>query len=918
MRSFGSRTATVLAGAVALALTLAAPAGADFGITSFNGSMLNRDGSSALQAGAHPYALTMSFQLTSAGLLSPDGQVKDVRVDLPTGVVGNPLITPTNCTNEQLTDPAGLPLCPVSSQLGTATIYFAGPGVNIPISTLPIYDMVAPPGEIARFGFVVLGHPVFMVPRVRTGGDYGLSVDSRDISQAFPIAGVSVTFWGVPADPAHDADRGTTRDAGIVGADDYCANLDDPACSNVPGYQPKAFLTNRVDCWTGPQRTTLSVASWQDPGVFQRASYDHDTNDSPMAVAGCEKVPFEPSVDVRPTNTRPDAPTGLDVSVSFPTDGFENPAGVTQAALRTAAVALPEGMTVSPAAADGLGACAPGDVRLQDASSPSCPENSKIGTVDIDTPLVETPLSGPVYLAKQNDNPFGSLLALYLVAKSSSMVVKLAGKVDPDPSTGRLITTFDNTPQLPFTRLTVRLKSGPRAPLANPPTCGPKVSSVRLRPWTGTASVVAKDSFTIDCPGMFGFAPAFEAGVASPLGGSFSPFLLQIDRPDGQEFLGDLDLILPGGLLARIKDVPLCGSADAAAGTCPGGSRIGTATVSAGAGSAPFSLTGTLSLTEGYQGAPYGLVLAVRVLAGPLDLGTAIVRAAVSVDPADGHIVVTSDPLPSILQGIPLRLRSLHVDVDRPRFMTTPTSCAAKSVAATLRSQQGSASRVRAPFRVGGCRALPLSPRVTMTLTGRRQVGNGRHPGLKVVLTQAIGEANVKRLAARLPLSLALDPANADALCSYAGGRASRCPANSIVGRATAVSPLMNEPLSGPVYLVKGTRTDRRTGRRIRTLPTLLIPLHGEIALDLRARTAVRDGKLTATFAGMPDAALSRVSLSLQGGRQGVLVVTGKRGLCKGKQVSRLLIDGQNGRRADRSVRMKTPCGTGTSPRRKR
>jgi hypothetical protein len=259
---------------------------------------------------------------------------------------------------------------------------------------------------------------------------------------------------------------------------------------------------------------------------------------------------------------------------------------------------------------------------------------------------------------------------------------------------------------------------------------------------------------------------------------------------------------------------------------------------------------------------------------------------------------------------VPVKLRTIAVDVNRPGFMVSPTSCAPKVISATLLSTQGATAPVSSPFQVNGCSALPFRPKMTMRLTGRKQTKDGGHPGMRVVVTQKPGEANLKRATVRLPLSLALDPENAQSLCEFEAGKRVDCPPTSIIGSATAHTPLLNRPLTGPVYFVKNVRIHPRTGRPIRTLPTLLIPLRGEIAIDLRANTDVERGtnKLVNTFPLVPDAPISRFQLNLKGGRNGVIVVTHNKDVCRGRQVTEVDLDGQNGRRRDTNLRMATPC----------
>lgn len=882
-----------------LSFAYAESASAELRILSFYGLSANQDGTSATQAGGHPYSYSTGFKMGALAAGRPDGQMKDVEVDLPPGLVGNPGATPTKCTPNLLFNTVTAAYeCPNSSQVGMVDVYrAAGPDKEILQGSTPLFNMAAPPGKPADFAFSIVGVPIHLTPRLRSGGDYGLTVVSPDISQIIPVTGVEARLWGVPADPSHNVERVCTGVGIFSGEPLFGCTTDAPQ---------KAFMTNPTNCDAGVFTTVMRANSWQAPNVVRTQSFNRDTNNNATAVTDCDRVPFDPRIQAQPTSHQPDSPTGMDIEVSMPTDGLNSPKGIAQAHLKKAVVTLPEGMTVSPSAADGLQACSPMQVSLTTDSDPTCPDASRIGSVEIKTPLLDDPMGGAVYLAQQRDNPFRSLLAMYIVARGPGIVVKLPGRVDIDANTGRLTTTFDNTPQLPFSSLRLRLNGGERAPLATPPTCGKKEVSAEFTPWSGTGAVKLSDSFNIDCPGMSGFSPAFTAGLVEPIGGAFSPFALRLERPDRQEFVDGLNVDLPRGLLAKIRGIPLCSSDNAALGSCPGASRIGTVTVGAGPGAEPFFLMGSISLTEGYKGAPYGLAIAVRAVAGPIDLGTVVVRQAVFVDPIDAQLTAISDPLPTSLEGIPIRLRTVQVDVDRPQFIKAPTACNAKRVNASVHSQQGSTAQVSSHFAVAGCKALSLSPKTSMRLVGRRQTKVGQHPGLDVTLTQPTGQANLSGITAKLPLTLALDPDNANGLCEYEDGLKAKCPESSIIGKAEAVSPLLNKPLVGPVYFVKGVRFGKN-GRRIRTLPTLLIPFRGEIAIDVRATSSVKSKRLVTTFAGLPDAQLSRVKLSLKGGRGGILTVS-NRSICSGKQSTQLEIDGQNGKRFDRLVAMEASC----------
>jgi hypothetical protein len=894
------------------------------------------------QAGAHPDAST-TFELkpvsTVPGAVGPyaDGSAKDIVIDLPPGLIGDPEAVP-KCPQTLW----ALGQCPVETQVGiielrlssssvssatqnpqtcnpaqpNATTFpqFSMPGENR--CRFPINNVESGFGETAAFGFnFYIGITVYFRPVVRTDGDYGIQLVLRNIPQNPSASLTTATLWGVPGEAKHDPFRYRLTSTILANR----LNPGQPWPADVP---VKPFLTNPTSCDGQPPRTTIRYRSWQKPDQWLEDHFD-----SPP-VTGCEQVPFEPEIDLQPTSKVADSPSGLDVDITVPQSSDPDVLGT--AHLDKVEVVLPEGTSINPAGAHGLEGCTDEQLGLKSKADATCPEASKIGTVGIDTPALPHPdgpgtsnVTGDVYLGQplSNDPESGDMFRLFLVAqnKARGLNIKLEGSVFVHARTGRLATVFDDNPQVPVAGIDLHLKGGPHGVLALPQDCGTYTTQSRLTPWTadgGGQPVVRRSSFTISadgagagCPGAWPFAPSFAAGMTPATGGAHGGvFSMTIGRPDQQQEVGGLSVELPPGLLGKIAGVPLCGDAEAAAGTCPSASRVGTATVSAGPGSDPFPLTGSVSLTGPYKGAPYGLAVAVRAIAGPFDLGTVVVRQALHVDRTDAHITAVSDPLPTIVGGVPVKLRTIGIDIDRPGFMVSPTSCGPKEIKATLLSTRGATAPVSSPFQVNGCAALPFKPKMTMRLTGKRQTTDGKHPGMRVVVTQPPGEANLKAATVRLPLSLALDPDNAQALCEFEAGQRVDCPATSIIGQATAISPLIERPLTGPVYFVKNVRINPQTGARIRTLPTLLIPLRGEIALDLRATTAVERNKLVNTFPIVPDAQITRFELNLKGGKGGVIVVTGKRDICSGRQMTEVELDGQNGKRHDTNLRMATPC----------
>jgi hypothetical protein len=897
-----------LAAWAAMLCTAAPPAVADFGIQpgSFNTAV------STTQAGAHP-DIEVNFAFNTlppngGGVVLPDENAKNVSVDLPRGLIGNPTALP-RCPISVFDQNQSL-ACPPASQVGYAVLNFVQLG-NFPFSvSFPVYNLVPPPGEPAEFGLNILGFIQHFKVRVRSNGDYGITTDANEIEESSPILSTSLVFWGVPADPSHDPIRGALCSPDPSDPVNNCFGGGLSA-----GIAPKPFTRNPTECTGQALTATLTASSWQGGS---------DTATSSLGpITGCDKLTFDPELSVQPSVSQSDSPTGLAVDLKLPQN--DDPNGLATPDLRKAVVSLPPGLVVSPSGADGLEGCSDQEIALNSVAPGTCPAASKIGTAELHTPLLDTPLEGSVYLGTPLCNPCndtdassGRMLRMFIELEGAGVVVKLPGTVTADTRTGQLTATFDNNPQLPFDELKLNLKSGPRAPLATGLICGTFHTTARLTPWTAPASGpdattdsifnVGPDPSGAQCPASVPFAPTVDAGVRDPVAGSSSPFVFRLRRDDRTQRLAQIDeLQLPPGLLASIKGIPQCSSSQAEAGTCDPSSQIGEVTSGAGPGSHPFYLTGKVFLTEGYKGAPFGLSIVVPAVAGPFNLGNVVVRAGIYVDPTTAAITVKTDPLPEMLAGIPLDIRDIALNIDRPGFMRTPTNCSAMQIRGTASSFQGDTVPLISRFQVGGCAGLSFSPKLTMRLLGRRQTADGGHPRLVTTVSQRAGQANIRSAKVALPLSLALDPNNSQLVCNFNAGLRDQCPASTIVGHATAVTPLLNKPLTGRVYLVQGLRLDA-SGRLRRTLPTLLIPLRGEIALDLRARTSVFGGKLVTSFPSVPDAPLSRFTLTISGGRKGILVVTHNQNLCRGAQVTGVNLIGQNGRSRTASLKMFTPC----------
>ncbi len=853
-----------------------------FGVAAVDGTVsADAQGTPYRQAGGHPFDATVSVDFNThtdpaplRGRLWPVEPVKDVLADLPPGLVGNPTAAET-CTADELAagGVTGVTDCPSSSQVGVALVRVNALNGRTVYGPLPIFNMVPPPDVPARFGFNVAGTVVTLDGELRSGSDYGLSVRVRNVPQGLAVAGTTLTFWGVPADPVHDPERSCPgRVAPWQGG---------PPCQN--GGARKAFLRNPTSCTPDDVGlpVDLSLDSWVQPGVWQSAQFvSHLPRGYPWAppdwgveagTNGCAAVPFQPGLSVTPDSRAAGAPSGYTFELTLPQSSEPGPVG--QGDVRRAEVRLPEGVRVNPAAADGLAGCSPAEVGLRSVAEASCPDGSRVGSVTIVTPLLDAPLTGSIYLASPGVNPFGTLLAVYLVARGPGLIVKLAGRVESDALSGQLTAVFDDLPQLPFSAVRLAFDGGPRAVLVNPPVCGSYAASGELTSWSGAVRAVGS-VFDVDS-GCFGvgarpFAPGFAAGVESPVAGGSSPFHLRVTRTETDEELRRVTVRLPRGLLGRLADVVLCASADAAAGTCPDGSLIGHVSAGAGAGPLPFFIGGgRVYVTGPYGGAPFGLSVVVPAVAGPFDLGVVVVRAAVFVDRRTAALRAVTDPLPLVLQGIPLQLRDVRVAVDRPGFMVSPTGCGAKQVRGVVESVARRVVGASSRFQVADCSALPFHPRLRLFVGSRGHTRAQSSTPLTAVLTQQPGEAGIARVSVTLPVGLSAQIPVIEDACTpeeFVGGR---CEA-ARVATAVATTPLLRDPLRGGAYLV------RRPGQH---LPDLVVALRGQVNVDLVGRVAIPGGThLSATFAGVPDVPIRRFVLRFLAGARGVVGLA--HGLC--------------------------------------
>ncbi len=871
------------------------------------------------QAGGHPFAFTTLLRFNvgsvSAGeecneipiCAAINAQAKDIETIVPPGLVGNPTAVPY-CTQDQF-EKGGNFTCPPQSQVGALYLYFYGSGTGVQYA--PVYNIEPPPGEPAELGFTVAGAahiPLFF--HLRSDGDYGLTADLRDINQFDPVRIARLSIWGEPTDEAHDPLR--LSDFGNCG-------LGSGGCASGV-FPPKPFLRLPTSCSGRSLPMSVRGDSWQEP--FPRP-LPQLSEASLSANTGCGALHFAPTFSASPTVHAADSPTGLGVDLHIPQP--ESLEGLAEADLKDAVVSLPPGLVVNPSSANGLASCSSAEIELRGPGSAACPDASRIGTLEVDTPLLEHPLPGSVFLAAQGDNPFHSLLAIYLVVNDprSGVLIKLAGQVEPDPQSGQLRATFSENPQLPFEDFKLDFFGGPGAPLTSPSTCGSYKTTTDLTPWSapeGKDAAPANFFQVTSGPGgspcasseaELANAPAFEAGTAVPIAGSYNPFVLKLSRENGSQRISSIETTLPPGLLGKLAGIPYCssaaissasamgGNAEKAGPSCPLASEVGTVNVGAGSGT-PIHVQGHAYLSGPYKGAPLSLAIITPALAGPFDLGTVVVRTALYVNPETAQVHAVSDPIPTILAGIPLDIRQVALNMNRPSFTLNPTSCDPMKVLGASTSTLGNVATLSSPFQVGACNALPFRPKLAIRLKGKTK--RAGHPALRAALTMPPGGANIASAQVTLPHSEFLDQAHIGTVCTRVqfaagAGNGEQCPAVSIYGHARAITPLLDNPIEGPVYLRSSSHK----------LPDLIAALGGQISVDLAGKVDTgKGGGIRNTFEVVPDAPVSKFVLSLKGGDKGLLV--NSENVCRKPQHAIADFTAQNGKVSDTTPLISNDC----------
>jgi hypothetical protein len=845
-------------------------------------------------AGAHA-DVTTTFRLsTKEG--EPYGLTRDIVVHLPPGVVGNPQGIP-RCSSQQLGSTPSESECPVDSQVGSTEITLGG--VNAGTFSEPIYNMDPPgPEAVARLGFFAGPYPMTVNVTVDPV-DYGLVARIEGAPAAAYVVSASTTLWGVPAAKVHDPFRITPAEA---------INGTGPPGGRESGIPEAPFMTNPTSC-ESPRQISVTATSYQLPGA-------PSTRSAPFPrITGCAALSFRPTFSLIANNPEAAAPTGVEADLRMPQD--ETPQGRATSTLKSAAVTLPPGFTINAAAGDGLEACSIDQVGFERDEAAHCPLGAKIGSAEIEVPALAHVLHGSVY--QRTPEP-GHLFRFWLVADELGVHLKLPAEIEADQVTGQLtarfagIASLGGNPQVPVSDLKLRIFGGPRAPLATPGRCGTYQSHFEFAPWSGNPPAVGEAPMQISSGcNKGGFSPAIVAGTLQSSAGRFSPFVLELTRKDGEGNPAVLEVTLPGGLLAKLKGVPLCAESSAASGACDASSQVGVVNAATGVGGAPLWIPQpgkaptAVYLAGPYKGAPYSLVVKVPAQAGPFDLGTVVTRAAIYVDPETAQVRVVSDPLPQLLQGVPVWYRTIRVEVNRPEFTLNPTGCDPKSIVAKVTASEGAKASPTVGFQATNCAKLGFKPALRLNLEGSgKRLG---HPAVKAVVTYPSKGvyANIAGAQVNLPGSEFLDQGNLNKTCTKPVLLAGQCPKKSIYGRAKAWTPLLDRPLAGPVYLVGGYGFK---------LPALVAELNGQIRILLVGKVDSGPNKgIRATFSSIPDAPVSKFVLEMKGGKRYGLIENSE-DLCSRTRRASSKFTAQSGAILESHPKVTTSCAR--EPKKKR
>lgn len=926
--------------ALALAISaLASPAAsASFGLKpgpeGFSATPLAEGGTPASLAGSHPQNLRteLNFKLTEEpGVPASDGDLKDLELELPPGLFENPAAV-RQCSQALFHTPRVSPYeaslsgesCPDKAQVGTVEVRSSHGGGEA--RTFGLFNLDPPPGAPSELGLNAYGAPIVFIPEVRqAGGEYGITLVASNVAQTFDIYGLTLNVWGIPWAVSHNSQRGN------------CLKETEPAfgwdkCSvGPPAFNPTiAYLTLPTSC-EGALAFGLKATSWQEPAKTITRSA------SAPGLERCNELRFEPVASGIVSNPRASSPSGFDFNLDVDNEGFLNPERRAPSPVRRVIVTLPEGMTINPSVGAGLSACSPAQYEAETVSSPpgaGCPNGSKIGDFTVHTPLFEEAIEGALFLAAPYENPFGSLIAVYLVAKAPErgVLVKVAGRLNGDVASGTLTASFEDLPQLPYTNLRIHFREGQRSPLATPDVCGSFATQMDLSPWGAPSKVTHNTSaFAVTsgveggpCPsGTPSFEPQAKGGTLNSNAGSYSPFYLHLTRRDTEQEITSYSAILPPGLTGKIAGIPYCseqdiqrakqnsGFAEQEHPSCPAASEIGHTIAGYGLGPVLTYAPGRLYLAGPFHGSTFSVLAVDSATVGPFDLGTVIVRSAIKVDPQTAQVSIDSqgsDPIPHIIDGIPIHLRDIRVYISKPGLTLNPTSCEPTTLASTLNGSGASfgdpaddtSAGASAPFQAFNCGALQFKPKISLRLKGGTRRGD--YPKLRVEVKPRAGDANIAGAQVALPPYEFLAQNHLDTVCTRGQFTREACPGGAVIGHARAFTPLLDKPLEGNVYLRSSSGL----------LPDMVIALRERekgIAIDLVGKIDSFKGGLRGTFNVIPDAPVSKFVMTLRGNKHGP--IQNAENVCTATGKATLRFSAHNNQGVKGHLGLAVPCGAG-------
>lgn len=873
-------------------------------------------GSPATRAGEHPYSLDFHVGLRQGGAFEDqpgvpfaDGDIRDLRIEMPPGLIVNPSAL-EKCTLDQFHTPRQSPFetslsgesCPDKAQVGTVEVKTSlGGGTT---RRFGLFNLKPAPGVAAQLGFSPFGTPVVLDGGLQANADgsYVLTLEAEEIPQALDLHGIDVSLWGIPWAVSHNGERGN------------CLNQAEPEfpwakCStgSASVFPPKAYLTLPTAC-SGPLFFDATASSWQQLSQVEAETINRTSagDEAPMT---CKNLVFAPKPSGLLNDSKASSPSGYNFRLSEDLSPLTDPALLGRPSVKKAVVSLPPGVSVNPSAGAGLSTCSPAQYAGESVFSrqgENCPNASKLGDFEVVSPLFEGRFDGSIYLASPHDNPFGTLVAVYLVARlpERGLIVKLAGRIDPDPGTGNLVATFDGLPQLPYTDLDLTFRTGQRAFLVTPPACGAATTSIETTPWalalspgkttvgdftplrTTTSTQITSGIGGGPCPsGAPPFNPSVIAGGVNSNVNSYTPYFVHITRQDTEQEITSYSLVLPEGITGKLAGIPFCpdaaieaarhrsGAAEEQSPSCPAASEVGHVETGYGVGNSLTYTTGRIYLAGPYNNQPLSLVVINPATVGPFDVGTVVIRSAFSVNPRTAQLQIersASDRIPHILSGIPLHLRDIRIHMDRFEFTHNPSSCASGNLISTLTGAganftseaDDSTSTSSRHFQLLNCRTLGFRPKLGIQLRGPTR--RGAYPELRATFAaRGQGDTNLKEIKVSLPRSQFLAQNHIKAICTKVQFAREQCPANSAYGRAIAYTPLFDEPLTGNVYL-RSSQTK---------LPDLVASLRaGEIRIVLEGEIGpTKQGGISAFFRGLPDQPVDRFVMILNGGRRGLL-----------------------------------------------